>query len=74
MQCIRCGKEMINTTGCNYHCPSCNMAVNDLVYRSSNCDMPLPQGFGKLNAFSLKSLTNAHLILVSGCTSYKDAS
>lgn len=47
MQCIRCGKEMENTTGGNYHCPSCNMTINDLVYRPSNCDMPLPQGFGK---------------------------
>lgn len=47
MQCIRCGKEMANTTGGNYHCPSCNMAVNDLVYRPSNCDIPMPQGFGE---------------------------
>lgn len=47
MQCIRCGNEMVNTTGGNYHCPSCNMEVNDLVYRPSNCDIPLPQGFGK---------------------------
>lgn len=47
MQCIRCGKEMVNTTGGNYHCPSCDMAVNDLVYRPSNCDMPVPQGFGE---------------------------
>ena len=47
MQCLRCGKEMVNTTGGNYHCPSCNMAVNDLVYRPSNCDMPMPQGFGE---------------------------
>ena len=47
MQCIRCGKEMVNTTGGNYHCPSCNMAVNDLVYRHSNCDIPMPQGFGE---------------------------
>ena len=23
------------------------MGVNDLVYRTQNCDMPLPQGFGK---------------------------
>ena len=35
MQCIRCGKEIEVTTGGNYHCPSCNMAVNDLVYRPS---------------------------------------
>lgn len=47
MQCIRCGKEMENTTGGNYHCPSCDFAVNDLVYRPSNCDIPMPQGFGK---------------------------
>ena len=44
MQCIRCGKEMINTTGGNYHCPSCNMLVNDLVYRPSEWK-PFPQGF-----------------------------
>ena len=47
MQCIRCGKEMVSTTGGNYHCPSCNHAVNDLVYRPSNCDIPMPQGFGE---------------------------
>lgn len=47
MQCIRCGREMEVTTGGNYHCPSCDHAVNDLVYRPSNCDRPMPQGFGK---------------------------
>lgn len=47
MQCIRCGKEMEVTTGGNYHCPSCSFAVNDLLYRPSNCDIPLPQGFGE---------------------------
>ena len=47
MQCIRCGEEMVNTTGGNYYCPSCNMTVNDLLYRPSNCDMPMPQGFGE---------------------------
>lgn len=46
MQCIRCGKEMENTTGGNYHCPSCDMAVNDLVYRPSEWK-PFPQGFGE---------------------------
>lgn len=46
MQCIRCGKEMVNTTGGNYHCPSCNMAINDLVYRPSEWK-PFPQDFGK---------------------------
>jgi DNA-directed RNA polymerase subunit RPC12/RpoP len=47
MQCIRCGKEMENTTGGNYHCPSCGHAINDLVYRPSNCDIPIPPNFGK---------------------------
>lgn len=46
MQCIRCGEEMENTTGGNYHCPSCNTTVNDLVYRPSEWK-PFPQGFGK---------------------------
>lgn len=46
MQCIRCGKEMENTTGGNYHCPSCSFAVNDLVYRPSEWK-PFPQDFGK---------------------------
>lgn len=47
MQCIRCGEEMVNTTGGNYHCPSCNMAVNDLVYRPSEWK-PFPnEGFGE---------------------------
>lgn len=47
MQCTRCGKEMVNTTGGNYHCPNCNMAINDLLYRPSNCEIPMPQGFGE---------------------------
>lgn len=46
MQCIRCGREMENTTGGNYHCPSCSFAVNDLVYRPSEWK-PFPQDFGK---------------------------
>lgn len=33
MKCIRCGKEMRNTIGGNYHCDNCGFAVNDLVYR-----------------------------------------
>ena len=37
---------MVSTTGGNYHCPDCNMAVNDLVYRPSNCDIPMPPEFG----------------------------
>lgn len=47
MKCIVCGKEMKNTLGGNYHCENCGHAVNDLLNRFSNCDMPLPKGFGK---------------------------
>ena len=47
MNCIRCGAEMNSTTGSNHTCPKCSMEVNDLVYRPQNCDMPLPQDFGK---------------------------
>ena len=47
MNCMQCGAEMINTTGGNYYCPKCNAGINDLVYRPSNCDMPMPQGFGE---------------------------
>lgn len=46
MKCMRCGREMINTIGGNFHCPTCGMSINDLVDRSQNCDMPLPEGFG----------------------------
>ena len=35
MKCMRCGKEMTNTIGGNYHCPDCGFLVNDLVYRGS---------------------------------------
>lgn len=47
MRCIVCGKEMKNTLGGNYHCENCGHAVNDLVNRPSNCDIPMPQDFGK---------------------------
>ena len=47
MNCLHCGSEMINTTGGNYYCPKCGQGVNDLVYRPSNCDMPMPHGFGE---------------------------
>ena len=47
MKCIRCGAEMNSTTGGNHTCPKCSMEVNDLVYRPQNCDVPLPQDFGK---------------------------
>lgn len=47
MQCLRCGKEIEITTGGNYHCSHCGFVLNDLLYRPSNCDISLPQGFGK---------------------------
>ena len=46
-KCWICGKEMVNTLGGNYHCPTCGVGVNDLVFRPSNCDIPMPQGFGE---------------------------
>lgn len=49
---MRCGKEMGNTTGGNYNCPHCGFSVNDLVYRSNACDLPIPQGFGELKGWT----------------------
>lgn len=45
MKCMRCGKEMKNTIGGNYHCDSCGFGVNDLVYRGGTAtlsDIPNP--------------------------------
>ena len=47
MKCMVCGTEMTNTAGGNYQCSSCGHVVNDLVSRPSNCDFPMPQGFGE---------------------------
>ena len=47
MNCMRCGADVISTTGGNYYCAKCSLSINDLVYRHSNCDMPMPQGFGE---------------------------
>ena len=47
MNCTICGKKMDYTGFGNYRCPECNHALNDLVNRPSNCDMPMPQGFGE---------------------------
>lgn len=47
MNCTICGKKMDYTGFGNYRCLECNHALNDLVNRPSNCDIPLPQGFGK---------------------------
>lgn len=46
MKCMRCRKEMEITTGGNAYCPECHFSINDLVYRPSNYDLPMPQGFG----------------------------
>ena len=35
MKCMHCGKEMDNTSGGNFNCPSCGSAVNDLVYKGT---------------------------------------
>ena len=47
MNCTICGKKMNYTGFGNYRCQECGHAMNDLVDRSSNCDIPMPQGFGK---------------------------
>ena len=47
MKCLRCGKEMVNTTGGNYQCTSCNMAVNDLLYRPSEWKSFPHEGFSE---------------------------
>lgn len=47
MQCVRCGKEMFTSSsnGDNM-CLECKNAYTH-IYIPNNCDMPLPQGFGK---------------------------
>ena len=39
MKCILCGKEMTPTTGGNYYCVSCDIRLNDLVYRKTNMNV-----------------------------------
>ena len=47
MQCVRCGKEMFTSSsnGDNM-CLECKNVYTH-IYIPNNCDMPLPQGFGK---------------------------
>ena len=47
MRCVVCGHTMNSMIGGNYECPNCGHIVNDLVNRPSNCDIPMPQGFGE---------------------------
>lgn len=47
MNCTICGKQMDYTGFGNYRCQECDHVMNDLVHRPSNCDMPMPQGFGE---------------------------
>ena len=47
MNCTICGKKMNYTGFGNYRCQECNHALSDLVDRPSNCDIPMPQGFGE---------------------------
>ena len=49
MQCIRCGKEMFTSAynGDNI-CFECRNSYNNShIHIPNNCDIPLPQGFGK---------------------------
>ena len=43
MNCTICGKQMNYTGFGNYRCQECGHAMNDLVNRSVNCDIPMPQ-------------------------------
>jgi predicted RNA-binding Zn-ribbon protein involved in translation (DUF1610 family) len=43
MRCEVCGKEISVLNSKDYTCPKCGFEV----YKPSNCDIPLPQGFGK---------------------------
>lgn len=49
MKCLHCGKEMINTVGGCYHCPTCGFGVDDCVLRTVAPvgDIHTPQGFGE---------------------------
>jgi hypothetical protein len=47
MNCMRCGANVTCVIGGNYHCTQCGLTINDLVYRPSNCDLPMPQSFGE---------------------------
>ena len=47
MKCIKCGAIMDKIGEGTYRCPECNHAVSDCVYRPSNCDIPMPRGFGE---------------------------
>ena len=64
---------MVNTTGGNYHCPSCDMAVNDLVYRPSNCDIPMPQDFGEQKGWICPVCGRGVAPWVAVCPCRKDA-
>lgn len=47
MRCMGCGKEMFtSSTAGNNYCFECQTNKTN-TGRPSNCDMPLPQGFGK---------------------------
>ena len=43
MRCEVCGKEIAVLNRKDYTCPKCGFGV----YKPSNCDIPLPQGFGE---------------------------
>ena len=73
MNCLQCGSEMRNTTGGNYYCTKCGAAVNDLMYRPSNCDMPLPQGFGEQKGWICPACGRGVAPWVDVCPCQKDA-
>lgn len=43
MRCEVCGQEIAVLNSMDYTCPKCGFGV----YKPSNCDIPLPQGFSE---------------------------
>lgn len=43
MKCEVCGKEIAVLNSKDYTCPRCGFGV----YKPSNCDIPMPHGFGE---------------------------
>ena len=47
MRCMVCGTIMDKSLGNYYECPNCGHKSESSSVTFSNCDIPVPQGFGK---------------------------